>query len=148
MSCCIYMPKGDNRAIKGKKVLSSPTQSILNFNLSRCGCRILPELLKSVFSFLSRVIDCTTSIDSYIVINRWDHHIYIQWFFRWWVDQYMGNWQSIRVGRISPRTLFRYHRMSPSNSLNQPLLDDDSQVWRLPVNNNICLVCLWSQQHK
>ncbi|XP_059440639.1 uncharacterized protein LOC132173081 [Corylus avellana] len=35
----------------------------------------------------------------------------------------MGNGQSIRVRR----TPFRYHRISPSNSLNQPLLDDDSQ---------------------
>jgi hypothetical protein len=42
----------------------------------------------------------------------------------------MGNGQSTRVQRrMWSRTPFRYHRISPSNSLNQPLLDDDSQVY-------------------
>ncbi|XP_062162802.1 uncharacterized protein LOC133869741 [Alnus glutinosa] len=40
----------------------------------------------------------------------------------------MGNGQSTRVQRrMWSCTPFRYHRISPSNSLNQPLLDDDSQ---------------------
>ncbi|KAE7995186.1 hypothetical protein FH972_000013 [Carpinus fangiana] len=57
----------------------------------------------------------------------------------------MGNGQSIRARHATP---FRYHRISPSNSLNQPLLDDDSQKAALEKENRDLRSALSRQESK